>query len=353
MNSNGSTGCFMNRPFISFCIPTYNRSSYLEGTLQSIIDDCRDISYEIVVSDNASSDNTSEIVGNFKRYHNVKYIKNPTNIGSPKNLFQAIESASGHYVWLMGDDDPLSMGICNHLFKMVENRQDLDYILMPRNLVNKDLSRCASGGIQPKGISCDQFFQRGRDLYEACEGQTTHLIGFYGCNCIRKEIWQQSVSELRLHYDNWSHLRVILNAIKDRPCAIAGRVGVLARINPSPEIIDSRVWIDYSVPVYLDAIEWGYSKKLCEDAIQTKFRSHALLFVLDKAMGRRNGNLLTIAMRFNCHGILKWNTIWMLVSFLPRFILIPLLWLRKWRCKFSGKCRPFEWRRSVCGQVIH
>ena len=56
----------MNKPLLSICIPTYNRAHYLKECLGSIVAqfDDRDVrdNVEVVVSDNASPDNTRELV---------------------------------------------------------------------------------------------------------------------------------------------------------------------------------------------------------------------------------------------------------------------------------------------------
>lgn len=50
-------------PLLSICIPTYNRSTYLRESIESIIHQSEFISgdVEIVISDNASTDNTENI----------------------------------------------------------------------------------------------------------------------------------------------------------------------------------------------------------------------------------------------------------------------------------------------------
>jgi glycosyltransferase involved in cell wall biosynthesis len=327
----------MNSQLISLCIPTYNRAEFLRETLNSIAVNCRDIPCEIVISDNASNDNTSEIVALFHKELNIHYFHNDTNIGPEKNLCRVIAAASGKYVWLLGDDDPLVEGICAHLLKIVQAHPELGYIFVPRELVFTDLSPTPDG-IQPAGLNGNLYFEHGRDLYEAYDGQITGLIGFYGCNIIQKKIWQDSFRELNPKLSNWFHVSVILNAIKDVPCAIAGQVGVQARYGNSPlEGIDSRIWIDYAVPVMHQAIKWGYSQALCEQTIRTIFRAHALMYVLEKAQGKRFGNLLTLAKELNCEKMLKWDSIWMNLSFLPYFMLIPLLWIRTLRHKLRRK----------------
>lgn len=59
----------MNRlPEVSFIICTYNRASYLEDTLESLFrHGSRDFNYEIVVIDNNSTDNTSEVIKELAR----------------------------------------------------------------------------------------------------------------------------------------------------------------------------------------------------------------------------------------------------------------------------------------------
>ena len=100
----------MNQPIISICIPTYSRAENLKECLDGFVCQFKnqDISrqVEIIVSDNASEDNTREVVEEFqKQYSNIKYFRNDTNIGSSKNFLSALNKASGKYVWLFGDDD--------------------------------------------------------------------------------------------------------------------------------------------------------------------------------------------------------------------------------------------------------
>ena len=61
------------QPLLSICIPTYNRAEYLVGALENIISDpAFDERVEIVISDNASTDDTENVVGYFiKLYSNI------------------------------------------------------------------------------------------------------------------------------------------------------------------------------------------------------------------------------------------------------------------------------------------
>ncbi|UKJ08249.1 glycosyltransferase family 2 protein [Solitalea lacus] len=91
----------MNRPILSLCIPTYNRSEILNNTLKSLINNPEFDSdlIEVLVSDNCSTDDTKEVV---KRYPKVKYFRNEENV-KDANFAIALNYANGEYVRLFND----------------------------------------------------------------------------------------------------------------------------------------------------------------------------------------------------------------------------------------------------------
>jgi len=93
---------------LSFCIPTYNRASYLKNCIESILGYAgRDI--EIVIQDNASPDHTEQIVRNFSDGR-IKYFRNNKNIGGVWNAMDIINNANGEYIYYLSDDDMLLPG---------------------------------------------------------------------------------------------------------------------------------------------------------------------------------------------------------------------------------------------------
>ncbi|AXY32140.1 glycosyltransferase family 2 protein [Yersinia pseudotuberculosis] len=95
---------------ISFCIPTYNRSELLSELIESIVSQCENRNdIEICISDNASSDNTSEMIAKWKESTDtpIVYKVNKENIGPDRNYLAAVDLASGEYCWLFGSDDKL------------------------------------------------------------------------------------------------------------------------------------------------------------------------------------------------------------------------------------------------------
>lgn len=96
-------------PFISFCVPVYNRENYIEETLSSLLRQESIFPFEVVVSDNCSSDNTCLVVEKMMSvYSNLKLVKNNSNLGADQNYLKVVASATGKYCWLFGSDDILT-----------------------------------------------------------------------------------------------------------------------------------------------------------------------------------------------------------------------------------------------------
>jgi glycosyltransferase involved in cell wall biosynthesis len=113
-----------NKYLLSLCIPTYNRGKFLDISLSRIKEQFKNITdcVELIVSDNCSTDNTSEIV---QKYMDeglaIRYVKNPTNLGVDGNLVQCFRMAQGEYVWLPGDDDYLKEGALSKILEVLKS----------------------------------------------------------------------------------------------------------------------------------------------------------------------------------------------------------------------------------------
>lgn len=92
---------------LSFCIPTHNRARYLNCLLEVFYQsfDKFSFSFEIIISNNASTDETDQVVEKFIDLLPIKYFKQDSNIGSSKNLKFATKQASGELFMYLADDD--------------------------------------------------------------------------------------------------------------------------------------------------------------------------------------------------------------------------------------------------------
>lgn len=92
---------------LSICIPTFNRGPFIRETIESIVAQYTS-DVEIVISDNASTDGTDEIVRDMqKRHERITYYRSESNVGADRNFLKVIELASGTHCWLMGSDDAI------------------------------------------------------------------------------------------------------------------------------------------------------------------------------------------------------------------------------------------------------
>jgi glycosyltransferase involved in cell wall biosynthesis len=99
----------MPEPRLSILCPTYNRAHMLPRFLDSVR--CVTTDCEILVVDNASTDDTERVAARFRANDKrIRYIRNSENIGVVANYNRAMELAQGAYVCCMGDDDAVLPG---------------------------------------------------------------------------------------------------------------------------------------------------------------------------------------------------------------------------------------------------
>ena len=93
-------------PLVTIAIPTYNRAgSYLQMALRSALAQ----SYprlEVLVADNASSDNTAAFVQDIADTR-LRYVRHQVNIGANRNSNFCLNQARGDYFLLLHDDDAI------------------------------------------------------------------------------------------------------------------------------------------------------------------------------------------------------------------------------------------------------
>lgn len=106
---------------LSLCIPTWNRGRTLPALLESIAVQWRD-GIEVVISDNASSDETRAIVTAFrKRYPDVVYRRSARNMGFDANLRTLVQTAKGRMCWFLGADDRVYSGAIARILDTMQN----------------------------------------------------------------------------------------------------------------------------------------------------------------------------------------------------------------------------------------
>lgn len=92
-------------PVVSIGVPVYNGARHLPQALGSLQTQTF-ANFEIVISDNASTDNTQDICEQFARCDaRIRYLRQPRNIGAPRNWSLIVHEARGQYFkWASAND---------------------------------------------------------------------------------------------------------------------------------------------------------------------------------------------------------------------------------------------------------
>lgn len=122
---------------LSITVPTYNRAEFLNEFLELNIPIARSDNIQIFISDNASTDNTKNIVYKWmKDYEHLHYSRNQENLGMDKNFELALKLSNTEYTWLFGDTYTLPIdGFKSILTQIKYSKNEYDAIII--NLENR------------------------------------------------------------------------------------------------------------------------------------------------------------------------------------------------------------------------
>lgn len=130
-------------PDVSIIIPVYNEFPYTYRCLQSILEQSGDvISYEIIIADDASTDDTMHLA---KKVKNVRIIRNSHNLRFLKNCNRAASSARGKYLLFLNNDTQVQKNWLEPLVKLME--ADMHVGITGAKLVYADGRLQEAGGI--------------------------------------------------------------------------------------------------------------------------------------------------------------------------------------------------------------
>ena len=120
-------------PVLSICLPTFNRARYLECLLEDLAVNIGELgySYELLIGDNASEDDTAEVVRAYNDRLTLRYIRRPENIGAARNFAELFEAAQGRYLVYVGDDDLLLLGALGRHVAYLEANPDVGAVFAP------------------------------------------------------------------------------------------------------------------------------------------------------------------------------------------------------------------------------
>ena len=114
------------KPFFSVVIPTYNQSTYLKKSIESVMmQKFKD--YEIIVIDNNSKDLTEKVTKSFKSKKIIyRKTSNEGNIAKSRNI--GIKISKGKWIALLDSDDFWYKNKLQSVYKIIKQKNEIDVI---------------------------------------------------------------------------------------------------------------------------------------------------------------------------------------------------------------------------------
>lgn len=125
----------MSNPLISVCIPTYNGATYIEAAMESVYKQTY-TNIEIIISDDASSDNTLALINNYVLESKFPlHIHHHTPSGIGANWNHCIKQAKGDYIKFLFQDDLLEPTCIAEMVQVLLENQNVGLVCSKRHIL--------------------------------------------------------------------------------------------------------------------------------------------------------------------------------------------------------------------------
>lgn len=147
-------------PRVSVLVPSYNYAPLLRRCIDSVLAQ-RDVAFELVLSDDASTDDSDAIIRSY-RDTRIVYERQPHNLGMVPNWRRCAALASGEYLLLLGADDYLKSGMLARCVQVLDSDAQIAFCHTAAEFF-VDPGRVVS----TTGAFRRSYVARGRDRVEA------------------------------------------------------------------------------------------------------------------------------------------------------------------------------------------
>lgn len=137
-----SAGSHRSDPLLSIAIATRNRAKYLGLQIPQLLASLAKlqfVDYEIVVSNNHSTDDTDDVLQSLSRSDSrVKPVKPPQAFDTAEESFDyVLQNTTGKYVWTLGDDDIPTLTGIEALLRAISDDSISIYVFNALGISNK------------------------------------------------------------------------------------------------------------------------------------------------------------------------------------------------------------------------
>lgn len=224
------------QPLLSICIPTYNRAPLLRVMLEALLPQVAAAgdAVEVCLSDNASTDETPEVIHQVQALGPLRPSRNAENLGPIRNFHRvANEMARGEYVWILGDDDLLRPGTVARVLEILRTNADLDafYVNFRTARFEAHWPEHALGGYDGRFdlvVHRDCQNRRVGRWEELLSPQSSFGTQIY-VHILRRPLWQglSNGGAFGLPYSSfrwtWPHTYMVAQAMFGRPAFYVGQ----------------------------------------------------------------------------------------------------------------------------------
>lgn len=124
---------------ISVFVVTYNRASYLRRCIESILQQSYS-NFKLIILDNASTDNTNEVLKEFND-NRIEYIRHEQNLGGRGNINYALNFSKyvhGEYVVVFHDDDEMREDFLKSEVEYMESHGSCDMVSCLNEIIDEN-----------------------------------------------------------------------------------------------------------------------------------------------------------------------------------------------------------------------
>ena len=123
---------------VSIILPNYNHSKYLSSRIESILGQRYD-DIELIILDDASTDNSKEIIEKYLDDPKVSvYLQNEINSGTTFSQWRkGIEQATGEYIWIAESDDIADLDFLSTMVSVLESNKGIEIAFCPSTWIDE------------------------------------------------------------------------------------------------------------------------------------------------------------------------------------------------------------------------
>ena len=194
---------------VTVCVVTYNQEKWIRQTLDSLLAQQTEYSFEIIIGEDSGTDNTRAICQEYAdRYENVVLLPETENLGVTANWIRCVQAGTGKYIMTCAGDDwwhnpnkiQLQVDFMEAHPECVVCHTDIDEYKAKDGTVKKNFYR-SQGIIPPEGKLHD-IMVAGKEKISAVT------------MCIRREAFEKYVpadefAKRRFPREDWPTLMVL------------------------------------------------------------------------------------------------------------------------------------------------